>query len=66
MTPAELAAELRTLGPQDLNVTLQFIADRIPECRLVSRRLCDAIDLKIFLEELAGELRQPMNLGRVC
>lgn len=54
MTAPELVRYLRAIGPQDWNVILHILADRLDESRLANGgRLIDQIDFKKWLEELA-------------
>ena len=62
MTPSELIARYRDLGPQDLNVLLQFIADRLYCLRLANGpRILDVTDMKQAFLEMAEELRKSCN-----
>jgi hypothetical protein len=78
MTAAELMADLKAMGPQELHVFLHYLADHLYEAELAgSRRDCvvafriglardkmqipklrDAIDFKLWLEELAEAARK--------
>lgn len=66
MTPTELVSKLVAVGPQDLAVVLQCIADNIYDARFFDgglqlndqRRLCDLTDVKTWLEQSARAARQ--------
>ena len=59
MTTVELIADYLHLGPQDLNVLLQFIADHLYELRLSNGAyLYDGTDFKQAFVEMAEELRK--------
>jgi hypothetical protein len=54
----EIAADLRQLGQQNLGVVLRYIADRVYYARLRDgSRVCDVIDFKQLLEEIAEAIR---------
>lgn len=53
MNARELIADLRLLGPQDLNVVFHYLAARVYDARLAGGLpLSDAHDFKLWLEEL--------------
>ncbi len=74
VTSKELIDDLRALGPQDLNVVLRYLADRVPAARTADGlRILDASDFIQWLRELAQcwrvseQLRPPSAaLKRVC
>ena len=60
MTPKQTAAELRAVGHQDLNVTLNSLADQIPKaCFESGARVLDASDFSQWLREVAECWRNP-------
>jgi hypothetical protein len=60
MTPKQIAAELRAVGHQDLNVTLNTLADQIPKaCFDNGARVLDASDFSHWLREVAEAWRNP-------
>jgi hypothetical protein len=62
MTPTELIAELRELGPQDTAVIFSFLADRVLEADLANgKMLLDVTDFEAWLRELAEAAR--LRLG---
>lgn len=64
MTAFELMGELKELGPQDLAVTLKRLADAIYGAELNGHRATDAIDFKMYFDELA-EAARVMHVGEV-
>ncbi len=61
MTARETAAYLRACEEQDLNVTLNTLADQAIEARLSNgARLCDASDFAAWLREVAEAWRKPV------
>ncbi len=60
MTPKQSAAHLRTCGAQDLNVTLNTLADQLPEaCFENGARVLDNTDFPRWLREVAEAWRNP-------
>lgn len=58
MTPQELIAELRQLGPQDARVMFQFLADRVYQARLAGGgSIHDLSDFSAWLRELGEEAK---------
>jgi hypothetical protein len=71
MKAAELIAEFKRCGPQDLNVALSYIAERLYDSRLADgRRILDAMDMKQFLDECAVAYQngggKPLRFHNVC
>jgi hypothetical protein len=68
MTPEELISNIHRMGKQDLCVVLQYLADRVYDARFPTidgeRKLCDLIDFKLWLEELAKAANAKM-MGRL-
>lgn len=63
MTSAELICDLRIIGPQDLCVVLQYLADYLYEARLRDgSRLVDISDFKLWLEELSAEAKKCQSI----
>lgn len=66
MTPTELVSKIVALGPQDLAVVLQCLADNLYDARFLDggsqlndqRRLCDLTDVRTFLEQCAMAARK--------
>jgi hypothetical protein len=56
LSPKTVIAELRELGPQDFQVVMHFLAERVYQARLADgRKLRDVLDFKQWLEELGEE-----------
>ena len=59
LRPAQLIADLLSLGPQTLPVIFRYLADHAFEVRRNDGgRICDIFDFQEWLEELAAEAKR--------